>query len=169
MKEHVTPADITDELKSAVNAYLMARAYAETMRSSIDEIQRAILEECPLTNGLEIEHGEPPRAITEPKHTYLCTDEAQLEDYYAECDKREREAGLKPETMEKDYCPALVARSMQSNTERLVIECGMRMLGIDDIRITAIYGEKRRRFIDLLVRLVVNMPDFKNPMTGKAA
>ena len=39
MQNKITPA-----LKSSVNAYLMARAFAETEREKVDTIQREILE-----------------------------------------------------------------------------------------------------------------------------
>ena len=171
---NLTQKDITQEVKSAVNAYLMARAYAETMRAAVDKIERAILQESPVTNGLEVEHGEPARLITEPKHTYLCTDEAMMADYYAEVNKRLRAKGLKPADMPDTHCPALVAEEMQLTAERLVIDTAADMLklGFDgkelDHRLLCMGLEKRQELIDLVVKLVVNLPDFKSPLKKAA-
>jgi len=169
MKTNLTMQDVTQDVKSSVNAYLMARAYAETMRSAIDKIQRGVLEECPLTNGLEVKHGKSERRITDPEHAYLETREDHIQDYYAECDKREREAGLKPKEMEFDYCPALVAEHLQVKSEWLLIESAAEMLGEDkpedfNNKLLCHGLESRKKFIDLVVGLVLNLPDFENPM-----
>ena len=82
MKKGLTVKDITPGMKSSVKAYLLSRAYAETMRDAVDKIERKILEECPLTNDLEIKHGKPAREITEPKDVYLCDNDDLLQDYY---------------------------------------------------------------------------------------
>ena len=96
---------LTDAVKSSVNAYLLARARAELMREKIDEIQRAILKESPLKNDLEVRHGMKQELITDPKLVYLSEDEEACQDYFAECNKRERAAGLKPDDMKDEFCP----------------------------------------------------------------
>ena len=170
MKAKLTEQDVTQDVKSSVSAYLLARAYAETMRAAVDKIEREILTECPLTNGLEIEHGQPKEDITEPKYVYLCTDEDMLKDYYSETNKRLRAANLKPDTMQDDYCPALVAEELQRETERLVIGAGTEMMGLEFDgkemchRLLCKGLDTYQKFIDLLVGLVVSLPDFKSPL-----
>lgn len=174
MKDHMTIKDVTPGVKSAVNAYLMARAYAETMRQAVDKVHRGILMESPVTNGLEVEHGEPARLIIDPKDTWLCTDDAMIQDYYAECDKQLREKGLKPDDMPVDHCPALVAEHIQTQTEWLILDCAAEMMeiGFDgkelNHRLLCKGLDTRREFIGLIVKLVVNLPDFKNPMKKAA-
>ena len=169
MKTQLTQKNVTPGVKSAVNSYLLARAYAETMREAVDKIQRQALEEAPLKNGFE---RFEINKITDPKQAYLCTDENQLKDYYAECDSRERQAKLKPPDMPFDHCPALVAEHLQVQTEWLICENAAEMLGLEfegkelNNRLLCLGLEKRQRFIDLVVGLVVNLPGFKSPLTA---
>lgn len=175
MKEKLTMKDVTPGVKSAVGAYLMARAYAETMHNHVDKIQREILAESPLTNGHETKHGQPARLITDPKHAWLCDDDAACADYYAECNRRERAAGLKPDDMPDSHCPALVAEDIQRTTERLIIDNAAVMLRFEGggkelhHRLLCAGLDKYHEFIDLMVKLVVNLPDFKNPLQKMAA
>jgi len=171
----LTQKDVTPGVKSAVNAYLMARAFAETRRDQVDKIEREILAEAPLTNGFyETEgrrnHKEAGELITDPKDTWLCTNEAQLEEYYLECDNRARKAGLKPDDMPTTHCPALVAERIQTETEWLICDNATTMLGLEfdgkelNHRLLCMGIEKYQEFIDLIVKLVVNLPDFKSPL-----
>lgn len=166
----MTTKDVTLAVKSSVNAYLMARAYAETMRDCVDKIQSDILAECPLSNDLEQKRGLAARQITDPKQAYLCTNEDWLQDYYQETDKRLREARRKPDDMPINHCPALVAECLQTDTEWILLDCASDMLAMDfdgqelNHRLLCKGLDKRQEFIDLVVGLVVNLPDFKNPL-----
>ena len=167
----LTEKDITQDVKSAVSAYLMARAYAETMRERIDKIETAVLVQCPLTNGLEIKHVQPAREITEPKEVYLCTDKDMLEEHYGEVNHRVRAAGLKPDDMPDSHCPALVAESLQCDTEHLIIDTAIEMLNLDkDFGHTLICNgmDKYHQFIDLVCKLVINAPGFESPLKQAA-
>ena len=168
--EKMTAKDVTQSVKTSVSAYLMARAYAETMRERVDKIESAILVECPLPNDLEQKRGLAARQITDPNHVYLCTNDDYLQDYFQETDKRLREAGYKPDDMSKDHCPALVAEHLQTETEWILLDCAsdMMKMGLDgqelNHRLLCKGMDKRQEFIDLVVGLVVNLPDFKNPL-----
>ena len=161
--ENFTIKNVTEEVKSSVSAYLMARAYAETMRSAVDEIQRTILEECPLHDRRD------DVLITDPKDAWHCDNEHELKDYWAECDARLRAAGLKPANMPDTHCPALVAEHVQMQTTWLIAEAAAKMLKLDfdgkelNCRLLCMGLDKRREFIDTIVGLVVNLPDFKSP------
>ena len=163
MKKGLTVKDITPGMKSSVKAYLLSRAYAETIRDAVDKIERKILEECPLTNDLEIKHGKPAREITEPKYVYLCDNDDLLQDYYDTVDFELRKAGLKPDDMKKDYCPALVAEHLQVKAEHLVIETTAEMLGEKDLihKLLCHGMDTYRQFIDLVTKMIVNMPGFE--------
>lgn len=169
MKTNLNQKSITPGVKSAVNAYLLARVYAETMRNTVNQIEVEILKEAPLSNGFD---RVDMKEITDPEQSYLCTDENQLKDYYAECDSRERKAGLKPNNMPFDHCPALVAEHIQVQTEWLICENAAEMLGLEfegkelNNRLLCLGLEKRQKFIDLVVGLVVNLPDFKSPLAN---
>lgn len=165
-----TVADVnTPAVYSLVRSYLLARAYAETMRARVDEIQRAILEECPLPVDPEWLERTPgwfsSVTITEPKHSYLGTDEA-CADYYAECNARERAAGLKPDDMPDDRCPALVAESMLTDAENALIEESGRPFGVTNHKLLCCRKglETRQRWIDLITSLIVSTPEFVPPV-----
>jgi len=163
MKQGLTVKDITPGMQSAVKAYLMSRAYAETMREAVDKIEREILKECPLTNDLEINRGKPAREITEPKHVYLCDNDDLLEEHYTAVNHRLRAEGLKPDDMPDDHCPALVAEHLQMDAEHLVVESTAEMLGEEDFlhRLICHGMDKYHKFIDLVTGMIVNMPGFE--------
>ena len=153
MTEKIT--DIaTHEVTRYVEAYLVARAYAETMREEVNKIYRDILTECPVC-------ADDGTQILSPDRLYLCSDDDLVRDVYAEANKREREAGLKPADMPNDYCPALVAETLKIEAENRLIEAAGRPLGIDNNTLLCAGLDKRQRFIDLVVGLVLSLPNFK--------
>ncbi len=158
---------LTPEVKSCVNAYLMERAYAETMRDKVDKIHRDILTQCPIYADV---HGHSQQ-IFESKDLYLCGNDALCQDFYEEADKRLRAAKLKPDDMPASHCPALVAEHLQVKCEWMLIDAAGKPFGItaDNIMCSKDGLGNRQKFIDLVVGLVVNAPGFKNPLTGKAA
>jgi len=169
MKKPAMKHIYTPELKSAVNAYLMSRAYAETMRDKVNAIYKDILTQCPVyadlrtPEGKQIGQGEQ---ILDPEHLYLCSDDALVQDAWAEADKRERAAGIKPDSMQDEYCPALVAENLQRETERLLIEVSGKPFGMDNHKLLCAGLEKRQQWIDLVCQFVVSQPDFKNPLAA---
>ena len=170
----LTAASVAAQLRPAVDAVLVAMAHAQLMREKVDAIQREILAECPLTPGeLALKLGEP-EPITDPKEVYLCEDAAQLEDYYAECDKRERAAGLKPADMEKEHCPALVAENIQMEAEHLMLDTFAELIKFEGggklfrHRLLCRGLDEFNRAKDLCIKIVVNMPGYKNPLSRLA-
>lgn len=152
MKEIISP-----EVISYVKSYLMARARAETLREAVDNIYREILKEKPvyITEGFGSHTGE---RITEGFDLYLCTDKEAAE-IYAEADKRERANGIKPKEMQTDYCPALVAENLQREVENLLINASGKPIGVSCSDLIGL--DLRRKWIDLIVKAVVNMPYFR--------
>ncbi|MFA5151120.1 MAG: hypothetical protein WC554_01025 [Clostridia bacterium] len=163
-KRKLTAADITPDIKTAVNAVLLARIYAKVKRADVDKIERAVLAEAPLTNGLEVEHGLPARMITEPKETYLCTDKEILANYYAEVNKHERQTGIKPDTMPDDCDPACCAEEVLRTAQHLLIKAAEPVFDATLYQLLCAGLYKYREYINLLCGLVVNLPDFKNPL-----
>jgi hypothetical protein len=170
----LTAASVAAELRPAVDAVLMTMALAELMREKVDAIQRAILTECPLTPGELAKKMGETAPITEPKAVYLCDDAAQLEDYYAECDKRERAAGLKPADMDKEFCPALVAESVQNDAELLMLDTFAELIKFEGggklfrRRLLCRGLDEFKRAKDLCIKIVVNMPGYQNPLSRLA-
>jgi hypothetical protein len=159
----MTPDSVFEACHIAVNAYFMARTYAELMRERVDEVQRAVLQECPLDMDAHV--GDFRRGdgkITDPSLTYLATD-AHFHDYLEECNKRERAIGIKPADMPDEHCPALVAVHLQVQAEWLLLECGWAAIDKNEHHDgwKLLYGEKREELINLLCGLVVNHPKYK--------
>lgn len=163
------PTEITPQVKAAASAVLLAKAYAMTMREAVDKIQREILSECPLRVADENFETRGEERITEPRYTYLA-EQDDLEDYWYQCDKRERAAGIKPDTMPDGHCPALSAEYIQTQAQWLLVDCTADMLGLqkEQGELThnlLCYGlETYFKFIDTVLSMVVNQPDFKNPL-----
>jgi len=147
----------TYEVKSLVDAYLHAKAYAEIMRKEVDIIHKEILTECPIY----ADRREGNRQLFESKEMYLCSDENLIQDFYAEANKRLLLAKLKPDDMEKDHCPALVAEHLRIKTEWALIAESGKPFGITNNKLLCTKNglETRQGFIDLIVGMVVNCTD----------
>jgi len=162
MRENISRKDITNELKEAVADYLVKRVFAEVTTEAVEKIQSANLARNPLPGG-----KCHPKPITDPDKSYCCEDEKALLAYYRENDRLEREAGLKPDTMKLDYCPALVARTEQTEAEwRLVdemariLESGYKPGKFNNLLMCEPNGkglERRQEFIDCVVGLVLSL------------
>lgn len=138
-------------------AVCKATAYAETMREAVDKIQRAILAEIPLYDDMMAEHnGTERQRITDPRLTYLSKDEPAWQRYFAECNIRERAAGLKPADMIDDYCPALVAEDLQSKAERALLDSGGALCGFSA---ADLYGDMREKGLRLFLGAALNSPE----------
>lgn len=170
-----TPKTIPQELKSAVDAYLMARALAECERAKVDAIQRRILETADYWTGPTFRtNGEPSRPIKDPKESWLM-EESEFHDYLSDVRIELQKAGYQIEQQGEHFwsyfCPALSAESLQRDAENIVIEATARMVGhaepekMNHLLLCHSPGlETRKRFIDLAVGLVVNFPGFKSPL-----
>lgn len=165
--------DCTPAMFSAVNAYLVARAYAETVRAEVDAIQRDILETGTYrASDRAIGRGRSER-ILEPKDTWLMADDDFI-DFMLDMKERLKEAGYPiagedPERPHSYNCPALVAENLQRDCEVLVIHATAKMIGVEDperfrLQFCRLPLENYRRFIDLAVTAVVKHPDFKSPL-----
>lgn len=150
------------EVRSYVIAYLMARAYAETVEAQVEPVHRAILEECPVYAD-----RADGRQILKADDLYLCSNEAHCRDFYDEADHRLRKLGLKPATMPKEHCPVLVAKHELTKIEWKLIDASGQGFGVNSSNILNHGLEDRQKWIDLVVGLHVNQPDFVNPITGK--
>lgn len=173
MKTKLIMQDVTPAVKSSVRAYLMARAYAETMRAAVNPVYRESLEIHPLyTDRDELRapsRRKPKERILDVDKMYLSKDDETCKEVYADVNFQLRKMGLKPASMPDDHCPALVAEHIQVKTQWLLIECAAEMMGIENPkdfnnRLLCNGLETHRKFIDLVVGLVVNLPGFESPL-----
>jgi len=64
----------------------------------------------------------------------------------------------------KDHCPALTAESLQRDAEHLIVEVAADYFdGITVHKLICCGLEKYHKFIDLIVGMCVNHPDFEAP------
>jgi hypothetical protein len=172
MKEKLTAGEVTQAVKSAVDAVLLARAYAETMRGKVNSIEASILEECPLYVSPEHAEGRADERIADPRKVWLTDLESpQYKEHLAETNKRLRAEGLKPDSMPDSHCPACVAECVQQDAEHLLIYAAAEMMDAGDgkefhHKLVCAGMEKYRKFIELLCGLVVAMPGYRNPLTA---
>lgn len=172
----MTASMITQDVKSAVNAYLMARTFAEVQREKVDAIQREELDVFEFYVAPEYAvRGREIERITGPDKTWLMSDKdhkAYLEGVRFELEKAGYKIQQADGTQDKHqyYCPALVAESAQRETEHLIIKAAADMLKEPKVTVHNLLSlglERYHEFIDLVVKLVVNAPGFQNPLTGK--
>lgn len=154
----VKKAVITPEVFSLVGSYLLARTHAELMREQVDKIMAEVLENYPIYSTPR--RGEESKRIYQGRYLYLSEDDKACNRAYELFDKAERAAGLKPDDMPVTHCPALVAELLLSDVERAILEIVAPALGLD---VDLIYGDTRKKMLDLIVRAVVNHPDFEKP------
>ncbi|MDX9972248.1 MAG: hypothetical protein RBU21_04555 [FCB group bacterium] len=170
MNEQNRVLSIAEACKPVVNAYLMAKAYAQVKREQVDAVSRRLL----AANDYMVADenrtkDEPPERITEPRYDWLMGSEA-FAGYHAKRNTILLETGIKPADMPAEHCPALVAENLLVKAEWAMLETAWALVvhegpvdGWKDL-----YGEMRKTFIDLVVKMVVNRPGYKNPLTGKA-
>jgi hypothetical protein len=135
------------ELRPLAVEYCAKKGIAEVLREQVDAIAKRVLaDECPLYRDLE--DGE---RVIEPKDYWLCEDEAALKAYYAAMDRELRAAGLKPDEMELDYCPALVAQNNAMEARRQIIRVMAPLVGIER---NLLWGDKEDQFFELVMGLI---------------
>lgn len=159
MKPKIKITDITPAIKSSVNAVLMAKVFAQVEREKIDAMNRDILTTDVYLSTSSPQNQEKVR-ITESQDSWLLCD-ADAKTYYAVRDFRIKQMGydLKP-----GHCPALIAENVLTDTEHLLVEVAKPVFGVDLHDLLCAGMDKYHKYIDLLCKLVVSMPGFKNPL-----
>lgn len=167
---------IAHELMPAVNAYLMARTYAELQREIVDTIQRRILETASYYTDENLASREitERKRITEPKYAWMMSD-SEFHDYLSDVRHELEAKGYKIEQGHDEpywsyLCPALCAESLQTDTEHLLIDQAAELLNSGkDFRHTLLCAgmDKYKQFIDLTLKFVINAPGYKAPAIKK--
>ena len=168
MKTTNAPQLLTPEIARLVDTYLLARTFAEVMRGRVDAVHLEILTECPIWTTPEISpRMEEPRKILKSSDLYLTVNEAEVRDFYDEADHRLKKLKIKPQDMEKDHCPALVAEHDLTKVEWALIDVSGAPFGVDSSNIMCCKNglENRQKWLDLVVGLHVQQPGFVNPLT----
>jgi hypothetical protein len=144
----------SDDTKSCVRAYLLAKVFAKAERERVDAYIKPLFELYnfyPDEKWREKGRTEMDR-ITDIDRLYL-TDlkSPQYLEFMEECDKEHRKHGF---TGPKGHCPALIAESLKIDAENLLLDHAVSALplGIDRDRL---YGNARKKMLDLVVSMTI--------------
>ena len=163
---------VAKALEPSVQTVLLAQAMAQVERERIDALYNGILEQTRYYIRKRDAICEQER-LTDHSKAWLLSD-FDSKHFYGQCEFAIRKAGYTFEQVPEGYCPALMAESLQRDAEHALILAAEEFfpgVTIDKLLCgTADMGglETLRKFLDLLIGLVVNRPGFKNPLTGKA-
>jgi len=156
---NMNPKDLlTPSITHAVNAYLMAKAYAETMRPRVDAVHREILTERPIFADLD--EGQ---RILDSGDLYLCSNRELCAEFYAEANRRLRGLGIKPDSMPDNHCPALVAESLLSQAENALADLSGEPFGLSAHRLLCAGLENYHKWVNLVCKLVINSEGYQAP------
>lgn len=164
------PRELSQKLQPAVHACLIAQACALVHRERVDAIQRRILQ----TGNWLAEKSQ--EKITDPNHTYLMP-QSDYPAYFTTLRKALEADGYVIQTHHINdnenywdyYCPACLAESIQSDAEHVLINLFAEYLNYKDFlhKLLSAGMDDYRKLIDLLVRFVVNSPDYVSPVIPK--
>lgn len=147
------PSEImTPELKTLVRNYLKATGNAIRERGRMQMIQTELLARMKPMVRDEFMNEGPLRIITDPKHSYLMSDEDFLE-YDSKCQAINKAAGY---NLPEGHCPALVAERIQIESERALVDMIAPKFGItaDDLLCQGL--DHYQEFVDLAVKMAVS-------------
>ena len=145
----------TPEIFAAVRAVVLATAYHQVMRETLQPVQQAAIDAANLK--MDRVSGAP---ITMMKDTYLSTDEDAVAALWLDYKRRLREGGrygLTAAQIEDGYCPELVAEHQKIAAESLLLDLTTPKFGINRV---VLVMDKRREFLTLITRLVMALPSF---------
>ena len=129
------------ENASLARAVCLAQAFAECERERVDAYVRPIFERYAFQLAGKWNLSGPVEKLSD---LYLCEDE-RLPEFYEELDKAHRLHGF---TGPHGHCPALVAEMLLVNAQNALLASGCALMGIER---EALYGENRRKMLDLLM------------------
>ncbi len=137
------------EMVEAAKTVFMAMAWKGTIEPIVTGYEREILSRHQFHISDEwTAKGMPDKIILDPKETYLLND-IDSKIYINETFMARDNAGLKVDNPE--FCPLLVAETMQIDAETALIAT---MESITHLEPGQLYGENRKKLIDLTLRLL---------------
>lgn len=132
----------------AVLAHVTLHAF---LKERVKQVSDGVLADYPVYRDKGRRAGE---RLLDSDVSYLMSEDA-FRSYYAVVTLRLLEAGLKPAGMPEEHCPALAAESALFAAEKTLIRMFAEPVGLDE---KAMYGEKRAKFLDLCLKLVLAGP-----------
>lgn len=153
------PETIAKDLTPAVDALLMATALAQLEREKVDAVKQNLLDTHIFT--MLNDDDTPGPRITSPKYDWRMLD-ADHKKYCALLNAHFLAEGFTD--AKRGICPALQAESTQRDAEQILIKCAeTHFEGVTSHRLLCNGIDKRKMYIDLLIKVVVNNPNYKTP------
>lgn len=141
----------TKEMVEAAKTVFVAMAIVETIKPVVIGYEKDILIKYKFHIAKQwTDKGIADEIILDPAHSYLLED-ADFQVYLAECNQAREAAHLKVDKPE--FCPLLVAESLQSDAENGLIES---MREVTHLEPSSLYGDNRKKFLDLTLRLLAS-------------
>ena len=154
-------------MHGVVNAYIMAKAYAQTWRERVEPIRRDVLRLIGATYADK--HGRRTGPISNPKHAWLMSDE-QHREWCAELDHEYRSRGWLDKSDDIGVCPALKAEELERQAARAVLLAASEYVDILEPDALLCAGiEKYREGVRIVCGLIVNHSTYRRPKIGGAA
>jgi hypothetical protein len=156
-KKSVTVPEVTADLKSAVETYLLAKAYCETVRPVVIGNQQTVLNSRQWP--VDPEHADRWDSmgetydpfVTKPDEDYLI-DRSLWADYHEAVYQLNEAAGLHVDNYE--YCPLLIAKRDLTDASWAVVDASEYIGGVNRNNLTYKYWQQ---YIDLTVSFVLSM------------
>jgi hypothetical protein len=175
--------DVSPELISAVSAWLLSKVKYDLEKQKMDQLDKELLEDlnvymaddfvAHLSDGERkdsVVKDENGLRIIEPKIVYMASEESAAK-FYEERSNRIQKMGYK---IDKEHCPALIAEGIKMECEQLIINASCKILGLGDgedwkskLLCHSNGLETHKKWIELCVGLVVNLPGYESPLKKK--
>jgi hypothetical protein len=157
------------EVKSLVSTWLLQKAYSEIVREKVNSVYADVLAEIPIFDDFQAKHKDYKSIgrILTVNDMYLSNDLESCNKIYIEVDKRLKEKGIKPLDMKWEFCPALTEESKLTDIEHKIIKLTGSPFGVTVDKLLMYGLDSYNKWIDLSIKVIVNMPDFKNPITNE--
>lgn len=154
-------------MHTVVNTYIMAKAYTRAWRERVEPIQRDMLK---MIGAVYADrHGRRTGPITDPRHSWLMSDE-QHREWCAELDHEYRSRGWLDKSDDIGVCPALKAEELERQAARAVLLAASEYVDILEPDALLCAGiEKYREGVRIVCGLIVNHSTYRRPKIGGAA
>jgi len=140
---------ISADMIAAAETLFLAMAYTQTIRPVVEEYQKRIIAEIkPKVCEKFAQFGN--NAITEAKDTYLMNDD-DFKVYLQRSHDEALKAGFK---VEMDYCPLLIAESLETEAEHALIKAMYPITHLEANDVLSAGLDKYEKLIDLSLRLL---------------
>lgn len=125
----------------------MLMAIAQTIRKHVDSFTLPIFKKFTFEVRMEWQVPGEPSIIADPKDLYLCDDEEQVNQYFAELKKERYKNGYQ---VEGDKCPACMAEFALVKAENAFLSHCCKAMGLNDYPCNM---DDRDKMLDLLLKL----------------